>query len=237
MNSRLVPAIALTLALPLAAAATLAMSAADVSAAPKPAAKKASPTKKKPAKLAITPALADKLKRIGPTSAMKKTQLLRKAGIAIDPGELKAPTRLSVRQPWIDATTALAFLQPQAVVPRDGEGLVFFPAGMMVPTGIDILGLLQGEDGITGALPTNALAVQFRAAANTHYIVDCKYSDGGDFATAISIGTAMTSGTPDAGDGHVIQFVRAATSRRDIVVHFLSDAPWVGSSCEITPVG
>ena len=229
MNSRLLPAIALTLALPLAAAAPLA-----VSAAPKTAAKKASPTKKK---LAITPALVDKLKRIGPTSATKKTQLLKKAGIAIDPGELKAPTRLSVRQPWIDATTALAFLQPQAVVPRDGEGLVFFPAGMMVPTGIDILGLLQGEGGITGALPTNALAVQFRAAADTHYIVDCKYSDGGEFATAISIGTAMTSGTPDAGDGHVIQFVRAATSRRDIVVHFLSDAPWVGSSCEITPVG
>jgi len=233
MPSRIASSLALALALPLAA--TLVVAATDASAGPKTTAPKSSPTTTP--KLVNTPALVDRLAKIKPTSAATKTKLARAAGIAIDFGDLEAPIKLSVRKPFANSTTALAFVRPDAVLPRDGEGIVLMASGMMVPTGVDFFGMMQGEDLVTHAMPSNALSVQFRAAANKHYIVDCKYSDGGAFTSVVTSGTTTAAGSPDAADGHVIQFVRSSATRRDVVVQFLSNASWVGSSCEITPVG
>lgn len=211
-------------------------------AGPKPGAPKTAPPASAPKIQAMT---AAKMALIAPATKEFKAATARAGGFEIDPGDLKTPVRVTVRQPWADAYTSLAFVRPTAVMPRGGDGIASMGPSLppAVPS-IDLLGFMRGE--FTSSTPTDgslsAMGVVFRASAGRKYVVTCTFEGEGAFGASI----IEASNAPDAtsevagartGNGHVGTLVLDAPRMRDLTVQFTSTAAWTSSACEITPVG
>lgn len=212
-------------------------------AGPKGAPPKSSPGAKAPS---IVPVTAAKMALIPPATKEHKAAAARLAGIEIEPGDLREPVRLSVRQPWVDSYTSIYFVNPVSVIPRERNGIAALKPTVSSIAGIsiDVMGAVWGGDLVEvtpGAPVISAVGVVFRASANRQYVVSCTYEGSGSFRADLSTRHTKpaddTEIHADARYGQVVAFVRDAPTIRDVTVQFTSDAQWSSSACEITPVG
>jgi hypothetical protein len=219
---------------------------AAAAAAPKASVPKSAPSTS-PKTPKLEPVTAAKMALVPPATKEFKAATARAAGIEIDPGDLKAPVRMTVRQPSADAFTALAFVEPEAVSARGGDGIARM--GVSVPLTtipyIDGLAIMRGDfrpSSVTLPAVTSSMGVVFRASADRVYVVTCAIEGDGRFDASILEASNATDATKTLGqaqkeNGHVGTVVLAAPRLRDLTVQFTSDAQWSSSACEITPVG
>jgi hypothetical protein len=175
------------------------------------------------------------LDRIEPLTKPQKVELLAHSGIAVETTGLGAPTVLTVRNPYLNATTHLSFAGAVAVLPGQDGGTATVGPGAIVP--VDLSAYYLFGDAAASKV-VNFAAVEFRAAPNKHYIVDCTVAGGANgFATQVTIDGKGVDGGFSHSNGHALQLVASAPKSRTVIVQLLAKAEWSTRGCEITPVG
>lgn len=185
------------------------------------------------------PATAAKMALIPPVTKEHKVAAARSGGIELDPGDIREPIRMSVRQPWADAYTSMYFHLAESVIPRERNGIAkLLPRGPGVPL---IQGNIFNLEVTTAPTASSGVGVAFRASANQHYVVTCTFEGEGIFrADLITPDTKPEDDTkiPVAPHlGQLVTFIRKASTMRELAVQFSSDKAWSTSACEITPFG
>jgi hypothetical protein len=184
--------------------------------------------------------LAKKVKATPRLSKAQKARVFADAGIAIATAELAEPVVLDVRDPYHDPRTHLSFVGSTAIQPGVDGGIALIDTGGLLPTDLGInFNLLGGgsDDSSRPARAINFALVEFRAAADKHYLVDCIVAGEGQFVAQLVVDGALVPGGFTHGEGHATQLVPISASNRTAQVQVLSGAPWTMRACEITPVG
>jgi hypothetical protein len=130
----------------------------------------------------------------------------------INQGDLGAPVKITPRHLYVNSTT-YAMVRRGTVAPQNG------------PTGVAHIFAKPAGSGDHPMLELN-----FRAAANKAYIVDC--------ALARAAAVRMGIGGPEirSVENHFVGAVAQASQARDVKLQLVSDGGFEFSECEIVPV-
>ena len=190
-------------------------------AAPAPAAKadlgatKINASAKAPG-VAIDPKVSKALLKVKPLS---KAQWLDKGkilGIIQGSEGVQGTVAVSPRHPWLDANTVMKANFAMMVRPEDGtDGLMTI-------------------DRHNGTNP--GLVLNFRARANSDYLVDCAISGSGSFRYSLYSPATYNQGNAGLSAGHLTMAIAEHSAKRDMEITISNPSEFTVGRCEITEV-
>lgn len=250
------PLVAVALApLPSAAKPTPKKSQANTSASPQHVGKVAPLTKQ--GKTRVLPRKhLNAVKKARPLDKAAKQALLKKRGLNVPTNEIGKPTKVTVRKPWANAATHLAFTGLNMVFPGENNAVIgqvsdatayddaekpdegaaepafslprcWGPACGLAPVGLPPGAPKRGANYVT---------LRFKASKNKDYLVDCIASGDANLNAQVIDAKKIASTTTAAADGHFSLRVESG-KRRHVRIDMFSAKPWSLRQCSITPVG
>ena len=167
-----------------------------------------------------TPARGSDLSDMKPLTKRDKLEIAKLAGFEVAVAALKKTIRLTPRAPYKNATTYMGYAGQTS------------SALASAPHGVTSVGKYDPESLV------NYVFLRFKAAANTHYIVDCVTSgEDAQMRLFMAADNSVLSGTATITDDHVIRFIPARATSTTVWATVYNPKDWAYyGQCDITPV-
>ncbi len=166
--------------------------------------------------VAIDPQITKALLKVKPLS---KTQWLDRGkllGIIQGSEGVQGTVAVSPRHPWLDDHTMMKANFVMMVRPETGTD------GLMT---------------ISRANGTNpGLVLNFRARADSDYLVDCAISGSGSFRYSLYSPATFNQGTASVSNGHLTMALAEHSAKRDMEITISNPGEFTVGRCEITEV-